>query len=101
MNYELKIKNYKRGDSQAQIRLRVAIPKKYQQEPVICKLTADYGLLVNITAAMLDLSTGDRGWFSLELRGTLNQIQQAIAYMQELELEISGRPNTDGDGWHY
>jgi hypothetical protein len=108
MNYELKIKNYKQGDSptdrrcneQAQIRLRVAIPKRYQQEPV-SKLTSDYGRQVNITGAVLDSLKRDRGWFDLELRGTLNQIQKGIAYLEELELEIWGKPNTDGDSWHY
>ena len=99
---------YKQGDSptdrrcneQAQIRLRVAIPKRYQQEPV-SKLTSDYGRQVNITGAVLDSLKRDRGWFDLELRGTLNQIQKGIAYLEELELEIWGKPNTDGDSWHY
>ena len=96
MNYELKIKNYKQGDSpthrsalaswrgydsQAQIRLRVAIRKRYQQEPVP-KLTSDYGLLVNITGAMLDSLKRDRGWLDLELRGRSNQIGTGIAYLQ-------------------
>ena len=96
MNYVLKIKNYKQGDSpthrsalaswrgydsQAQIRLRVAIRKRYQQEPVP-KLTSDYGLLVNITGAMLDSLKRDRGWLDLELRGRSNQIGTGIAYLQ-------------------
>ena len=49
----------------------------------------------------LDSLKRDRGWFNLELRGTLNQIQKGIAYLEELELEIWGKPNTDGDSWHY
>ena len=50
---------------------------------------------------MLDSLKRDRGWFDLELRGTLNQIQKGIADLEELELEIWGKPNTDGDSWHY
>jgi hypothetical protein len=90
-----------RGDSLTQIRLRVGIPKTYHQEPVISQLTANYGLLVNITGAMLGEDTSGQGWFDLELRGTPNQIQSGLAYLQELELKIWGRPNADGDGWHY
>lgn len=88
------------GDSPTQIRLRVGIPKIYHQEPVISRLTTDCGLLVNITGAMLSLDTGGQGLFDLELRGTPNQIQSGLAYLQELELKIWGRPNADGDGWH-
>jgi len=88
------------SDTPTQIRLRVSIPKAYHQEPVISRLTADYGLLVNITGAMLRPDTREHGWFDLELRGTPSQIQNGLAYLQQLELKISGRPNADGDGWH-
>lgn len=95
------LKSITRGDSPTKIRLRVNLPQKYQQEPVISRLIANYGLLVNITGAMLGLETGGQGWFDLELRGTPNQIQTGLAYLQELELKIWGKPNPDGDGWHY
>jgi L-aspartate semialdehyde sulfurtransferase ferredoxin len=36
-----------------QIRLPVHIPLSYQQEPVISRLISNYGLVVNITGAML------------------------------------------------
>lgn len=89
-----------REQSLTQTRLRVYIPKTYYQEPVISRLTADYGLLVNITGAMLSSDTGGQGWFDLDLRGTPHQIHRGLAYLQELELGICGRPNPDGDGWH-
>lgn len=85
-------------ESQTQIRLRVYIPKIYHKEPVISRLTADYGVLVNITGAILSPDTGDQGWFDLELQGTPHQIQSGLTYLQKLELEIFGRPNPDGDG---
>ena len=90
----------KRGGASTQTRLRIGIPKTYHQETVISRLTADYGLLVNITGAMLGPGTGEYGWFDLELRGTPNQIQSGLCYLQQLELKICGRPNADGDGWH-
>lgn len=97
----LPLKSSSRRDSLTQIRLRLGIPKTYYQEPVISRLTADYQLLVNITGAMLSPATQDRGWFDLEIQGTAKQIQSGLAYLQQLELEICGRPNPDGDGWHY
>ena len=40
-----------------QIRLRIYIPKCYLQAPVISQLISSYGLVVNITKAMLQPNT--------------------------------------------
>lgn len=37
-------------------RIRLRIPKDYHQEPVISRLVSEYGLTVNIAAAILRLS---------------------------------------------
>ncbi len=51
-------------------RIRLRIPKDYHQEPVISRLVSDYGLIVNITAAILGANAVGDGWFDLELQGT-------------------------------
>lgn len=81
-----------------QIRLRIYIPQRYQQEPIISRLTSEYGLIVNITEAVL-LPERDEGKFDLELRGTSSQIYSGLTYLEELQLKLLGKPNACGDGW--
>jgi hypothetical protein len=50
-----------------QTRIRVRIPKRYQQEPVISNLISDHGLTVNISAALLSANAREDGWFDLHL----------------------------------
>jgi ABC-type methionine transport system ATPase subunit len=69
-------------------RIRVRIPKDYHQEPVISRLVSDYGLTVNITAALLAANAVGDGWFDLKLQGTEAQIQNGLTYLHHLELEI-------------
>ncbi|MCC5653803.1 NIL domain-containing protein [Nostoc sp. XA013] len=82
-----------------QIRLRIHIPKYYLQVPVISQLISVYGLVVNITKAMLQPNVDGEGYFDIELRGTAPQICSGLAYLESLNLRIVGKPNTDGDGW--
>lgn len=77
--------------------VRVRIPKNYQQEPVISRLVSQYQLTVNITAAILGANANGDGWFALELQGTQVNVQQALTYMHELDLEIW--QETEIDGW--
>jgi ABC-type methionine transport system ATPase subunit len=69
-------------------RIRLRIPKDYHQEPVISRLVSNYGLTVNIAAAILGANAVGDGWFDLDLQGTTAQIESAIAYLNELHLEI-------------
>lgn len=80
-------------------RIRLRIPKEYNDEPVISRLISHYGLTVNITAALLGANARDDGWFDLELRGTNPQIQSALTYFDELDLEIWGASDSEQDGW--
>ncbi|MEH1799530.1 MAG: NIL domain-containing protein [Nostoc sp.] len=82
-----------------QIRLRIHIPKSYLQVPVISQLISTYGLVVNITKAMLQPNTNGQGCFDIELRGTVPQICSGLAYLESLNLRIVGKPNADGDSW--
>lgn len=69
-------------------RVRIRIPKRYQQEPVISKLISEYGLTVNISAALLGANAREDGWFDLDLQGTVVQLQSALLYLNDLDLEI-------------
>lgn len=69
-------------------RIRLRIPKDYHQEPVISRLVSEYGLTVNIVAAILGANAVGDGWFDLDLQGTDTQIQSGLNYLQEIELEV-------------
>ncbi|AVH64714.1 NIL domain-containing protein [Nostoc sp. 'Peltigera membranacea cyanobiont' N6] len=84
-----------------QIRLRIYIPKCYLQAPVISQLISAYGLVVNITKAMIQPNTDGEGCFDIELRGTVSQISSGLAYLESLNLRIVGKPNADDDSWFY
>ncbi|ARV62839.1 ABC transporter [Nostocales cyanobacterium HT-58-2] len=78
-------------------RIRLRIPKDYHQEPVISHLVSDYGLTVNITAAILGSNGIGDGWFDLDLQGTPAQIESALTYINDLNLEIWH--DTDTGSW--
>lgn len=80
-------------------RVKVHIPRDYHQEPVISRLVSHYGLTVNIAAALLGANVRDDGWFDLELLGTRQQIQSALIYFDELNLEIWHKSSSEIDGW--
>lgn len=80
-----------------QKRIRIRIPKHYHQEPVISYLVSHYQVTVNITAAILGANANGDGWFDLELRGLNSNIQDALNYLQDLNLEVW--KDTDTDGW--
>jgi ABC-type methionine transport system ATPase subunit len=80
-----------------QKRIRIRIPKQYHQEPVISHLVSHYHLTVNITAAILGANANGDGWFDLELNGNRTYIEDALTYLNELDLEIW--QDADADGW--
>jgi hypothetical protein len=48
---------------------------------------------------MLQPKTDQEAYFDIELRGTVPQISNGLAYLESLNLRIVGKPNADGDGW--
>ncbi|KJH71133.1 NIL domain-containing protein [Aliterella atlantica] len=82
-----------------QTRIKVHIPKDLHEEPVISRLISHHGVTVNIAAALLGANMRDDGWFELELRGKPAQIQSALTYLNELDLEIWGQSAVEEDGW--
>ena len=82
-----------------QVRIKIRIPKTLHEEPVISRLVSHYGITVNISAALLGANKRDDGWFELDLRGKVEQIQNALIYLNELDLEIWGQSTPQEDGW--
>ncbi|WP_017305255.1 NIL domain-containing protein [Spirulina subsalsa] len=90
-----------------EVRLRVRIPQQYHQEPVITHLASKYQLEVTILAAMLGANAKGDGWFDLALSGSVSQIESALVYLSDLDVEIlSGSASLAGllreqepDGW--
>ncbi len=77
-------------------RIRMRITQNHHQEPVISRLVSEYGLTVNIKAAILGQNAVGDGWFDLDLQGTETQIQNGLNYLQELKLQIWDE-NTNSD----
>jgi len=86
-------------DRPTQTRIRIRIPKEYNNEPIISRLVSHHGVTVNIAAALLGANGRDDGWFDLELQGTSRQIESALTYLDELDLEMWGESNPEEDGW--
>lgn len=91
--------NSELADRRTTTRVRIRIPKEYHEDPVISRLVSEHGVVVNINAALLGANARDDGWFDLELRGTSRQIQSALIYLEEMDLEIWGRSHPEEDGW--
>jgi len=83
----------------ASITLRIG--GDYHQEPIISHLISEFGLSININAAILGADAKDEGWFKLDLQGTEAQIQTASIYLNDLGLELWNEKNiSDNDeGW--
>lgn len=85
------------NDRKTQVRIRLRIPKRYQQEPIISNLISQYGLTVNIAAALLSANAREDGWFDLDLQGTTAHVQSALIYLNDLDLEVWH--DTSEDSW--
>jgi ABC-type methionine transport system ATPase subunit len=71
----------------------------YHQQPVISRLVSEFGLTVNINAAILGANSKDDGWFKLDLQGTQSQIQTALSYLNDLGLETWDQKSDIDEGW--
>jgi hypothetical protein len=81
----------------ANITLR--IPKDYHDVPVISRLVSEHGLVVNIGAAMMGEDSRTEGWFKLELRGKQSQIESALVFLEELDLEFWSNDRPTDEMW--
>ncbi|AVH67767.1 MULTISPECIES: NIL domain-containing protein [unclassified Nostoc] len=79
--------------------IQVRIPKDLHEEPVISRLTSHYGVTVIIAAAQISVNVPECSCFDLELRGTISQIESALTYLDELDLEVLHQSSPEEDGW--
>jgi ABC-type methionine transport system ATPase subunit len=86
-------------DRLMQIALQLRIPQKYHSEPVISKLAADFDIKLNIIAAILGKDGRGDGWFDLQLEGNSRQIDSALIYLSELDIEVWHKNDEELDGW--
>lgn len=77
-------------------RIRLRIPKDYQQEPIISRLVLETGLDINIAAAILGANGVGDGWFDLNFQGTTSQIEKGISYLNDLNLQVWQENELDG-----
>lgn len=91
-------KTYYKAQSLVQLRLRIYVVS--QQAAIIERLISDYGLTINIVQAVPEQNPFPNQ-FDLELCGTIEQVQQGLTYLHSVSLTIQGKPNVDGDSWHY
>jgi ABC-type methionine transport system ATPase subunit len=82
-----------------QTRLRIRIPKDNYQEPVISELIARHDLKVTILAAFLGVNSCDDGWFYLKIDGKSEQIESALIYLSDLNVEVWKEVAIEQDGW--
>lgn len=80
-------------------RIRVKIPKKYHYEPIISRLASQHDLEVNILSAMLGANAEGDGWFDLLLRGSSQEIDSALIYLSDLDIDVLHNSGEEPDGW--
>jgi ABC-type methionine transport system ATPase subunit len=82
-----------------QARITMRVPQNHHKEPIISRLVSEHGLTVNIVAAILGENAKEDGWFNLELEGTNEQIQGALVYLKELDLEVWDKSKSNDEIW--
>jgi ABC-type methionine transport system ATPase subunit len=79
-------------------RVRIKIPRKHYDQPIISDLAVKNGLKVNILSAILGSDAIGDGWFDLALIGKDQQINQALINLFDLDVEV-WLESYEKDGW--
>ncbi|MHB1389878.1 MAG: NIL domain-containing protein [Thermoleophilia bacterium] len=66
-------------------RLELTFPEQLIQKPVIYQLVKDFNVVPNIRRANVDENFG---WMVLELSGDNSSLENAIAFLKELGIEV-------------
>lgn len=86
-------------DRITQARIKIKIPKQYYQDSIISQLISRFLLEVNILGALLGSNAENDGWFDLELKGQSRQINEALLYLSDLDVEFWNESDISPDGW--
>jgi ABC-type methionine transport system ATPase subunit len=68
--------------------VRIKVPKTLHEIPIISNLVREYDLTINIRGAILDQKATDGGWFDLNLKGGVIQVEDAVNYLKTIGVEI-------------
>ncbi|MEI1375872.1 NIL domain-containing protein [Nostoc sp. UHCC 0926] len=82
-----------------QTRIQIPIPKDLHEKPVISRLVSHYGVTIIIADAQVSTNVPQHSCFHLQLRGTVSQIESALTYLNELDLEVLHQSSPEEDGW--
>jgi ABC-type methionine transport system ATPase subunit len=98
-NLHLLEQNQLEDNRETQIELQIRVPQSYHQEPIISQLISKYQVKVIVLAAILGKHGQGDGWFDLKLIGTTKQINNAMVYLSDLDIEIWYGQDIEQDGW--
>ncbi len=87
------------NNRQTEIELKLRVPQSYHQEPIISQLISKYQLKVIFLSAILGKNGQGDGWFNLKLLGTSQEINNALIYLAELDVEVWHEQDLELDGW--
>ncbi|MEH2335484.1 NIL domain-containing protein [Nostoc sp.] len=79
--------------------IQIRIPKDLHEEPVISRLVSHYGVTIIIADAQVSTNVPQHSCFHLQLRGTVSQIESALTYLDELDLEVLHQSSPEENGW--
>jgi len=66
-------------------RLHLTFPKECIAAPVVCEVAKNFDVVFSIRRANVEAETG---WMHLELKGSEEEIERAIAFMQERGVRV-------------
>ena len=67
------------------LRLHLTFPERLIKDPIIWRLGRQYDIITNIRRANVEESVG---WVILEAEGTEEALEQGIAWMREMGLQV-------------
>lgn len=70
------------------LRIRIQVPKKYRDRPLVGDVLARCPLQFNILAAHLGPNREEDGWFDVMLTGPSEAIASALSILRDREVEV-------------
>lgn len=67
------------------LKVRLTFPPERITEPIIYNIGQQYSVITNIRRANV---TEESGWVMLEMRGTSEEIERAINYLKNINVQV-------------